>query len=153
MTTREHRPPRTGEQRRTDVLTRLEEDVDAWVATASPGGEQYMVPLSFVFHDGRLIMCTRHISGTARNIRAGSRSTIALGHTRDVVLIEAEAEQLAPDGLTPQAGAAFAAKVRWDPRGDEEYVFLRFLPRMLRAWREENELKGSVLMRDGVWRV
>ncbi|MBB1245718.1 pyridoxamine 5'-phosphate oxidase family protein [Streptomyces durbertensis] len=153
MATTEHRPPRTGEQRRADVLTRLEEDVDAWVATASPEGEQYMVPLSFVFHDGGLVMCTRRTSRTARNIRAGSGATIALGHTRDVVLIEAKAEQLAPDGLAPRAGDAFAAKVGWDPRGDEEYVFLRFLPRTLRAWREENELKGSVLMRDGVWRA
>jgi hypothetical protein len=31
-------PPRTRRQRKRDTLQRLERDVDAWVATADPGG-------------------------------------------------------------------------------------------------------------------
>jgi hypothetical protein len=37
-------PPRTRRQRKQDTLQRLERDVDAWVATADPGGGQVSVP-------------------------------------------------------------------------------------------------------------
>ena len=41
-------PPRSLEQRTADVLVRLREDVDLWVASADAEGNAYLVPLSFV---------------------------------------------------------------------------------------------------------
>ena len=32
-----------------------------------------------------------------------------------------------------------------------EYVYLRIVPTEVRAWREANELRGRLLMRDGEW--
>lgn len=46
-------PARSPEQRKQDVLNRLEKDNDAWVATASPAGVPTLVPLSFVWDGGR----------------------------------------------------------------------------------------------------
>lgn len=43
--------PRNLEQRKSDTLTRLGPDVDAWIATADTAGSGYLVPLSF-FWDG-----------------------------------------------------------------------------------------------------
>ncbi|MGP4111017.1 pyridoxamine 5'-phosphate oxidase family protein [Streptomyces sp. 4N509B] len=148
------RPPaRDGQQRRGDVLTRLVEDVDAWVSTTGQDERPCMVPLSFVWHDGALLMSTRTVNPTARNVRRSGRAVVALGHTRDVVLIDADAEAVPSDALPDAEGQAFHAKLGWDTRDREEYCFLRFRPRAIRAWREANELPGRELMVDGVWLV
>ncbi|MDT4920398.1 MAG: hypothetical protein QOI15_1300, partial [Pseudonocardiales bacterium] len=33
----------------------------------------------------------------------------------------------------------------------EGYIYLVLEPRRIQAWREENELRGRVLMRNGRW--
>ena len=45
----DHEPPRSRSRRKQDVLARLEQDEDLWVATASADGEPCLVPLSFVW--------------------------------------------------------------------------------------------------------
>ncbi|MGW1075159.1 pyridoxamine 5'-phosphate oxidase family protein [Streptomyces sp. NPDC002537] len=149
----EYPPARSTEQRKRDVLARLEEDVDAWVSTAGEDGIPHLIPLSFVWHDGALLMCTRGTNPTARNLSPTGTCWIALDRTRDVVLIESTAEVVASADLPTAAGDAFTAKLNWDPRPNANYVFLRFRPRRVLAWREENELRERELMQGGVWRV
>lgn len=146
-------PARDAGQRKRDALARLRTDEDAWVSSASADGTPYLVPLSFVWHDERLVMATKKNNPTARNLRANGACRVALGPTRDVVLIESTAETVASDALPDDLGKAFAEKLGWDPRGREAWVFLVFRPRRILVWREENELAGRELMRDGVWRV
>ncbi|MDT0345304.1 pyridoxamine 5'-phosphate oxidase family protein [Streptomyces litchfieldiae] len=146
-------PPREAAQRKRDVLRRLREDVDAWVSTASPDGVPCLVPLAFLWHEGTLVMTTRATNPTAVNARKTGRATLSLGHTRDVVLIETEVDVIANEAVTAAEGDAFAAKHQWDTRGRPEWAFLRFRPVTIRAWREENELAGRHLMKDGVWLV
>ncbi|RMI30726.1 pyridoxamine 5'-phosphate oxidase family protein [Streptomyces triticirhizae] len=145
--------PRTGAQRERDVLTRLSEDKDAWVATATRDGEPSLVPLSFLWWDDTLLLNTRRANPTARDLARGGRALISLGHTRDVVLLEATGEVLPEGGLPETVGEAFVAKAGWDPRGRELWAFLRLRPRSIRAWREVNEMDGRHLMRDGRWLV
>ncbi|MBU7599035.1 pyridoxamine 5'-phosphate oxidase family protein [Streptomyces sp. P38-E01] len=147
------KPPREASERKQDTLRRLDQDTDAWVATASPQGAPCMVPLSFVHHRGVLLMCTRSSTPTARNIGAGSAATIAVGPTRDVVLIKAEAELVPSTEMGGEVGDAFAAKLNWDPRDRPAWTFLRFTPHTLLAWREENELAERLLLSDGDWLV
>jgi hypothetical protein len=45
----------------------------------------------------------------------------------------------------------FAVKTGFDPRALDAYRYFMIRPIRVRAWREENELRGSVLMRDGIW--
>ncbi|MFF3684667.1 pyridoxamine 5'-phosphate oxidase family protein [Streptomyces sp. NPDC002187] len=85
MTTRE--PARSREQRKQDTLARLAKDHDAWVATASPDGEPTLMPLSFLWDRGTLVMCTRHTNPTARNITPRGKVALTVGPTRDVVHI------------------------------------------------------------------
>ncbi|WP_030810083.1 pyridoxamine 5'-phosphate oxidase family protein [Streptomyces sp. NRRL S-337] len=146
-------PARDAGQRKRDALARLRTDEDAWISSASADGTPYLVPLSFVWHDERLVMATKKNNPTARNLRANGACWVALGPTRDVVLIESTAETVASDALPDDMGKAFAEKLGWDPRGREAWVFLAFRPRRILVWREENELAGRELMRDGVWRV
>ncbi|GAB2933692.1 pyridoxamine 5'-phosphate oxidase family protein [Streptomyces mayteni] len=152
MTT-ETAPARDAAQRKKDVLDRLLRDVDAWVSTTGEGGEPCLVPLSFVWHDETLVMTTRAANPTAVNVARDGRAVVALGHTRDVILIDAEAAVVAGDALPAAAGEAFERKLHWDARGRSTWVFLVFRPRAVRAWREVNELADRQLMRDGVWLV
>ncbi|KYK13968.1 pyridoxamine 5'-phosphate oxidase family protein [Streptomyces rochei] len=145
-------PPRGPGQRRQDVLDRLERELDIWVATADPDGVPCMVPLWFVWHGDAVWLCTRAANPTGRNLRDGGRARLALGHTRDVVLIDGEAEVFGLREAPAGAAEAFAAKTGWDPRGDgASYAWFRVRPLAVQAWHEVRELKGRHIMRDGVW--
>ncbi|MGK5448238.1 pyridoxamine 5'-phosphate oxidase family protein [Streptomyces radiopugnans] len=146
-----HPAPRTAEQRRRDVLEHLEEDADAWVSTVNPDATPCLVPLSFLWSEGSLVMSTRDSRPTVRNLRAVPRARVALGHTRDVVLIDTRAGILGPGELPGREADAFAAKLGWDPREKPGWLYLRLRPERLLAWREENELADRELMRDGLW--
>jgi hypothetical protein len=153
MTATTPHPPRSPEQRLRDTLGRLRDDLDARVATASPDGTPCLVPLSFVWHEGTLLMATRRTNPTAVNVTPTGRIRVTLGPTRDVVLIEGEAEIVEGTDLPTAAGDAFAAKLVWDPRKDSPWVYLRITPHTVRAWREVNEQAGRDLMLDSTWLV
>lgn len=146
-------PARSREQRKQDVLDRLEKDTDAWVSTASADGVPTLVPLWFVWDGEALLMATRRTNPTAVNLTPAGRAHIALGHTRDVVMIEATAEVVEGTDLPTASGDAFAAKFSWDLRGRPAWVYLRFTPHAVRAWRESNEQPDRDLMADGHWLV
>ena len=149
-------PPRTRQQRKQDSLRRLEHDVDAWVATADPAsGSPYLVPLSFLWDGRTLLVSTPSASPTSRNLQATGRVRLAIGPTRDLVLIEGTVLQaLAANQVPDQLGDAFAARTGFDPRQlASPYRYFWIEPRRLQAWREANELAGRELMRDGRWLV
>ncbi|GAA4529159.1 MULTISPECIES: pyridoxamine 5'-phosphate oxidase family protein [Nonomuraea] len=142
--------PRTPAERLKDTLSRLEKDVDAWVATAGEG--PCMVPLSFLWDGETLLISTAARTPTARNLVADGRVRVGVGLTRDVVLIEGTAEAVRPQELPEATGDAFAAKTGFDPRAlSSPYLYFRIRPVWVQAWREEDELAGRDLMRDGEW--
>lgn len=144
--------PRTPGERTTDTRARLERDVDVWVATAdATTGRAHLVPLSFHWDGEAILLATPVESVTGRNLRATRSTELALGHTRDVVHIQGTATLLAADEISSDVGDAFADHTGFDPRGLEGYGFFRVDPVRIRAWREENELAGRDVMRDGGW--
>jgi hypothetical protein len=147
-------PPRPPQQRKQDALSRLENDVDAWVATADrEGGTPYMIPLSFLWNGETLLVATPSSSPTARNLQTTGKVRLAIGPTRDVVLIEGTVQALAATEFPNEIGDAFATKTGFDPRRLRGYLYFRIQPQRLQAWREANELDGRELMRDGRWIV
>jgi general stress protein 26 len=146
-------PARSLSVRKQDTLRRLEQDVDLWVATASADGAPYLMPLSFLWDDKTLLLSTAGSNPTARNLRANPTLQLTLGHTRDVIHIEATARALEPHEITESEGDAFAEKAGFDPRPLAGYLFFRVTPTKIQAWREVNELKDRVLLRDGLWLV
>jgi Pyridoxamine 5'-phosphate oxidase len=146
-------PARSAKQRKRDVLALLEREVDVWVASASEAGEAMLVPLSFVWDGARLTVSTPLASRTARNLIRAGVARVALGATRDVVLIDGTLEALRL-GAEPELEEAHARATEFDPRTlADEYVYLRLTPQRIQAWREVNELRGRHLMRDGDWVV
>jgi Pyridoxamine 5'-phosphate oxidase len=146
--------PRSRAQRRRDTEHRLEHDVDVWVASASPDGDPYLVPLSFDWDGERLLLATPADSPTGRNLSVTGTVRLGLGHTRDVSMIDGDVEVLEMHALPPEQGDRFAARTGFDPRAlSTPYRWFRISPRQIQAWREENELSGRALMRDGRWLV
>ncbi len=97
-------------------------------------------------------MCTRASSVTARNVGKEPRVRLALPDTFDVVLLQGEAECFPDQEVTGDAADAFADKFGWDPLEEEDaFLYIRVTPRTVRAWRGEPELRGRVIMRDGMW--
>ncbi|MGV2921360.1 pyridoxamine 5'-phosphate oxidase family protein [Streptomyces alfalfae] len=144
-------PPRGLDERLRDTRSRLENDVDLWVATAGSPGGVHLIPLSCLWDGTAFIIATPRASVTGRNLLADGRVRLSFGPTRDVVVVEGVAEPVATADLGG-TGDAFAARTGFDPRGlDEPYQHFRIVPRRIQAWREANELAGRDLMRDGRW--
>jgi pyridoxamine 5'-phosphate oxidase-like protein len=144
-------PPRSRAQRRLDTLDKLRSDVDLWVASADADGGAYLVPLSFVWDGSALTISTPRGSRTARNLLRAGRARVALGPTRDVVVLEGPVGELAT-GADPDLEEAHSRATGFDPRTlAEDYVYLRITPHSVQAWREANELPGRQLMRRGAW--
>lgn len=165
--------PRDREQRRRDTLAKLTEPaMDVWVATAGPdgpagstgstgpagpggsagGAEPYLVPLSLAWVDERVVIAVDGTSRTARNLEAGGTARLALGPTRDVVVIDARLERSVPVAEAADLAERYAQQADWDPRtAGDGYRLLVLRPERIQAWREVDELPGRTLMRDGTW--
>jgi hypothetical protein len=144
-------PARPRARRRSDTLERLARDVDLWVASADARGRAYLVPLSFYWDGSTVTIATPRKSRTAVNLVRAGHARVALGPTRDVVIVEGPVEAI-PLGVDPDLEEAHARAAGFDPRTlAEEYVYLRITPHEIQAWREANELPGRWLMRSGAW--
>lgn len=168
--------PRPKGQRKAETLAKLTApNADVWVASASAAGP-YLVPLSLAWVDGRIVLALSGSTRTARNIVAQGTARLGLGHTRDVVMIDATLERSHPvptpattndgedtrraadaDGEREQVAAlaeAYAAQADWDPRAEGgDYVYLVLRPQRIQAWREADEIPDRLLMRNGTWLV
>ena len=145
-------PPRPTDERIADTLAKLTEpNADVWVASAGSDGA-HLVPLSLAWIDERVVIALPTDSVTARNIATSRRARLAVGPTRDVVMIDGELEGTHPVDAAPQEIAdGYAEQSDWDPRGQAGYSYVTLRPVRIQAWREANEITGRTLMRDGVW--
>jgi hypothetical protein len=144
-------PARSTAERIRHAQARLAADVDMWVATASADGDPYLVPLSYLWHEGRIVMATAERSATVRNLRRGGPVRLALDGLRDVVLIDGDVAFMASADVEPAVAEAYVAHAGWDPRPDTASTWLVVTPTRVRTWREVNELPGREVMRDGAW--
>jgi len=78
---------------------------------------------------------------------------LAVGPTRDVVMIDAALERAVDVEDDDALWSAYVQQADWDPRHGSGYRFLVLRPVRIQAWREANEIPGRTLMRDGDWLV
>ena len=142
--------PRSTEQRRQDALYRLGHDVDAWVATTDTAtGAPRLTPLSFLWHDDALIFST---SAPARPAQPRDEPVGAGRHRADPRRRAGAGDGRGAADVPDALGDAFAAKAGFEPRSlRDPYPYFRLTPRTIQAWREEDELAGRWIMRDGAW--
>ena len=142
---------RSRSQRRIDTLAKLRTDIDVWVASADEVGGAHLVPLSYCWDDSTLTIATPRASRTATNLVRAGWARIALGPTRDLVIVAGPLEAI-PIGTDTRLEDGHAQAAGFDPRTlVEEYIYLRITPQNIQAWREANELPDRQLMRKGEW--
>jgi hypothetical protein len=90
---------------------------------------------------------------TGRNILDTEVIKVALGHTRDVVLIDGAARILDDADIGAERTSAYEAKNKWNPAESPSYRFFLVTPASIESWRELNEHGDRTLMRDGTWLV
>jgi hypothetical protein len=100
--------PRAARRRGTEH--RLALDVEVWVATASADGDPYLVPLSFDWEGETLLVATPTASPTGRNLAVTRAARLALGHTRDVSMIDGQVNVVEIDALAEQRAEHFAQR-------------------------------------------
>jgi general stress protein 26 len=145
---------RSPKERKADALSKLAAvETNVWVASASPTGDVHLVPVTHTWDGSQIVLATEPLSRTVANVTANPQVRLALGETRDVVMIDAvlveavptsEASTVLAEGYTAQAG--------WDPQTDGgDYVYLVFGPERIQVWREDEDLAGRTVMRNGAW--
>jgi general stress protein 26 len=145
---------RSPEQRKSDALEKLsEKGANVWVASASPTGEVHLVPFSHTWNGSQIVVATGAKSRTVDNVTANGRVRLAIGETRDVVMIDAILVDTVPtERATALLADAYAAQSGWDPRTDGgDYVYLVLDPERIEVWREGEDLNGRTVMRHGTW--
>jgi len=148
--------PRSSEQRKSDALSALtSRNTDLWVATSSSTGRPHLVPMSLSWDGEHVVLATEATSMTSRHIIETGRATLALGKTRDVVMIDAVHVDTVHGGDASTAIAdRYQTQSGWDPRtfeADPVYILLR--PDRIQVWRDVDENDGRTVMREGHWLV
>jgi general stress protein 26 len=145
---------RSPKERKADALSKLAAvEANVWVASASPTDAVHLVPMTHTWDGSQVVLATEPRSRTAVNVTADPRVRLALGETRDVVMIDAVLVGAVPLTEAPAALAeGYAAQAGWDPKTDSgEYVYLVFEPVRIQVWREDEDLAGRTVMRNGAW--
>ncbi len=143
---------RPAAQRKSDAIEKLGKDQDVWVATADDRGIAHLVPLSLCWHDGMVIVAVEARSRTARNASASGQARLALGPTRDVVMINAKASVIPRQDAGPAIVGAYRERTGWEPGSDGgDWVYVLLTPTRIQAWRDVDEIAGRTVMSDGAW--
>ena len=151
--------PRDAHERKADTLAKLRaRHADVWVASASLEGAQpvaHLIPLSLAWIDECVVVAAPIQQQTARNLAEHGKARLALGPTRDAVIIDAVLDRMVGVADAPADFAErYAEQADWDPRtAGAAYAYLVLRPQRIQAWREENELAGRTLMRAGKWLI
>src|SRR5262245_214883 len=141
--------PRSTAVHKAHTLAKLEAiGEDVWITSASLSATgqpvAHLVPLSLAWIDERVVLALEATSQTAHNVLEQRRARLALGPTRDVVVIDAELDRSVPVKAAPaELAERYASQADWDPRSEGDgTIFLVLRPERIQAWREANELRG-----------
>jgi hypothetical protein len=143
---------RSAAQRKSDAIEKLNKDQDVWVATATDRGIAHLVPLSLCWHDDMVVVAVEARSRTARDATASGQARLALGPSRDVVMIDAKASVVAREDAGPAITGSYRERTGWEPGSDGgDWVYVLLKPTRIQVWRDVEEIAGRTVMTDGTW--
>ena len=115
-------------------------------------GVPHLVPVSLAWVDERIVIAVEASSVTARSTATSGTARLAVGPTRDVVMVDALREKTVDVAADDELGEAYVAQADWD-QGETRATCSSCSGGRVQAWREANEIAGRTLMRDGRWLV
>jgi general stress protein 26 len=147
---------RLPEERKADALSKLTAtEANVWVASTSLTGVVHLVPVTHTWNGSQIVLATGPLSRTVANVTANPRVRLALGETRDVVMIDAVlVETITTSEASAVLAEGYAAQAGWGPQTDSaDYVYLVFEPERIQVWTEAEDPAGRTIMRGGQWLV
>ncbi len=118
------------------ALPRLEKEENIWLTTVRADGRPHLVPLWFVWLDGKVWICTPRDSQKVKNIRKNPHVALSLEDGLNPLILEGKAA-LRHDAPWPdKLGPRFEKKYGWDFRTDDtaEYVLVEIVPVRVISW-------------------
>jgi F420H(2)-dependent biliverdin reductase len=101
------------------VEERLRSDANVWMATVRPDGRAHLVPIWFVWEEGKFWICTGSTSVKVRNLQANPSISISLESGNDPVIAEGLAQFVSV--VPPSVRAEFVRKYQWEIAEDADY--------------------------------
>ncbi len=102
---------------------RLQTERNIWLATNRPDGRPHLVPVWFVWHDGRFYIGMQANSVKARNLARNPKASLALEDGVRVVICEGTAVPT-PSPVSRELNQIFQDKYNWNFAADGEYDLL-----------------------------
>jgi PPOX class probable F420-dependent enzyme len=106
------------------IAPRLEAESNIWLATVRADGRPHLVPIWFVWQEGKVWIATGEGSQKHTNIRREPHVCLALEDGANPLVIEGLAADQTDPATRDRLAPAFVEKYAWDFRVDDEYGFL-----------------------------
>jgi PPOX class probable F420-dependent enzyme len=106
------------------IAARLEGPQNIWFASVRPDGRPHLVPIWFVWHDGKAWISTGNGSRKHRNIQKNPHVSISLEDGTNPLVIEGTAHEETDAAVRDTLAPLFQKKYEWDFRTDDEYGML-----------------------------
>ncbi len=143
---------RDHETRKADAVAMLStQGADVWVATASDAGVPYLVPVSLAWVNDRVVIAVEGSSRTAGNLAASGKARLAVGPTRDVVMIDAVLEASSTSRPRRRSGRPTSRKPTGIPGRTRATCSWCCDPSGYRRGVRRTRSRDARLMRDGEW--
>ena len=122
---------------------RLQTERNIWLATNRADGRPHLVPVWFVWHDGRFYIGMQANSVKARNLARNPKVSLALEDGVHVVTCEGTAVSVPPP--VPKAvNQVFQAKYDWNFATDDKYTLLvQITPDKWLTWTGDDAESGE----------
>jgi F420H(2)-dependent biliverdin reductase len=130
------------------IEARLSRETTVWLATVRGDGRPHLVPMWYVWLDGRLYVCTGSETQKYANMYQNQNVALALPDAMNVVTIEGEAHT-ADRGQIDTLAEHFYHKYEWDFRYDEsaDWRLIVITPFKILAWGDGyDETEGTRVM-------
>ena len=122
---------------------RLQTERNIWLATNRADGRPHLVPVWFVWHDGRFYIGMQANSVKARNLARNPKASLALEDGVRVVICEGTAVSV-PAPITPALNQLFQTKYNWNFATDDEYnLLIQITPDKWLSWTGDDAELGE----------
>ena len=129
------------------IEARLGRESAIWLATVRSDGRPHLVPVWFIWLDGRIFIATGSYSQKFVNLYHNQAVSLALPDTSFAILIEGEAH-VAPHQTVDTLANYFYDKYEWDFRYDDsdEFRLLEITPHKILVWGDGYEHEGTRIL-------
>ncbi|MCA9927524.1 MAG: pyridoxamine 5'-phosphate oxidase family protein [Anaerolineales bacterium] len=126
---------------------RLGREMTIWVATVRRNGRPHLVPVWFIWLEGKLYIATGSETQKFANLNHNQNVSLALPDTNSTLIIEGEA-QIADRQTVDIIADYFYHKYEWDFRYDDSALWrlIEITPHKIMAWGDEHDTDGTRIL-------